>query len=189
MQAVGRLRATRRTDPLEVIIHSNFPLAESFGMEIHALSRPDWRTMNDYQKSRKDGQVDRAVVAIAALGEDAGRRKINEWLHKKGLAGIKPENWAEIKKIATGSRHEYTLFASGTTPDFFGRDVDQLIGKLEEWAKLVDLREIVEITDPAAGTEGWTPVERAGLLVLHAVFRDAEASGGLPDPVPLPMVG
>ncbi len=168
VQAVGRLRATRRTEPLVVVIHSNFPLSGSFGMEIHAIARPDWRTMNDYQRSRKDGQTERAVVAIAALGEDAGRRKINDWLHKKGLAGIKPENWAEIKKIATGSRHEYTLFASGTTPDFFGKDLDQLISKLEEWARMGDPRELVFLTDPR--DDGWTPVERAGFWVLHSVF-------------------
>ena len=190
VQAVGRLRATRRTDPLEVIIHSNFPLSEAFGMEIHALARPDWRTMNDYQKSRKDGQVDRAVVAIAALGEDAGRRKINDWLKSKGMAGIKPENWAEIKKMAGGSQREYISFVSGTTPsttpDFFGRDAALLVEKLDEWANLVDLREIVEITDPFDGTEGWTPVEAAGLFVLHAVLGSDEATGGLPDPVPLP---
>ncbi len=190
VQAVGRLRATRRTDPLEVIIHSNFPLSEAFGMEIHALARPDWRTMNDYQKSRKDGQVDRAVVAIAALGEDAGRRKINDWLKSKGMAGIKPENWAEIKKMAGGSQREYISFVSGTTPsttpDFFGRDAALLVEKLDEWANLVDLREIVEITYPFDGTEGWTPVEAAGLFVLHAVLGSDEATGGLPDPVPLP---
>ncbi len=168
VQAIGRLRSTRRTAPLEVVIHSNFPLSESFGMEIHALARPDWRTMNDYQKSRKNDQTERAVVAIAALGEDSGRRKINEWLKSKGMAGIKPENWAEIKKIATGSRHEYTLFASGTTPDFFGKDLDQLISKLEEWARMGDPRELVFLTDPR--DDGWTPVERAGFWVLHSVF-------------------
>ena len=191
VQAVGRLRATRRTDPLEVIIHSNFPLAESFGMEIHDLARPDWRTMSDYQKSRKDGQTERAVVAIAALGEDAGRRKINDWLKSKGMAGIKPENWGEIKKLAGGSQREYTSFMSGTTPsvplDFFGKDANLLVEKLEEWARAGDPRDLVEMTDPS--DDCWTPVERAGLAVLHAVFRDPSAPGGLPDPVPLPAVG
>ncbi len=169
VQAVGRLRAVRRTEPLRVIVHATFPFAEAFGLEFHEVARPDWRNMNDYQKSRKDGQTERAVVAIAALGKDAGRRKVDAWLKAKGLPGIKHEDWTRIKELAGGPQCEYSSFVSGTTPDFLGKDANLLVEKLEEWANLVDLREIVEITDPYS-VDGWTPVERTSLLILHAVF-------------------
>lgn len=92
----------------------------------------------------------------------------------KGLPRIKPENWAEIKKLAGGSRHEYTIFPSGTTPDFFEKNTDLLIEKLEEWTNFADPLEIVATTNPAA--DGLTSIERVALLVLHAVFPESRTA-------------
>lgn len=190
VQGIGRLRAVRRTEPLTVDVHSNFPFSESHGLEFHEIARTENRTMGEYQAGRRESAKERGMIAAEIAGREAGRRKVNEVLIKLGLETISPNLWSEI---GSGIRQDIDLLSSNTTPqttqDFFGKDVDLLVSKLEEWAKAVDPRELVEMTDLDDGTEGWLPVEVAGLRVLHAVFRDPSASGGLPDPVPLPAVG
>ena len=131
-QAEGRLRAARRAgESLQVIIHASFPFTESFGLGFTSVEKPDWRTMTDYQTGRKNDQIEKGIIAFHATGE-AGRRTVNEWLMEHGMKGLSPNNWAEIKQISTGIRHEYNTFALNTTPDLFGKDMDVLIETLEK---------------------------------------------------------
>lgn len=134
VQAIGRLRAVRRQDEeLQIIIHASFPFTESFGLEFSSVEKPDWRTMSDYQTGRKGDQIEKGIIAFHATGE-AGRRPVNDFLKSIGMTGIKPEAWAEIKELASGSRHEYIAFPLGTTPDLFGKDIEVLIETLEKLA-------------------------------------------------------
>ena len=186
VQGIGRLRSIRRPgEELSVEIHSTFPFAEAYGLEFSEVVRGANRTMSEYHEDRKRDQIDRAI--IAASGDEVSFRKLNQKMKELFGKGISAR---DFKELAAVTRQDIAYIVSGntpsTTPDFFGRDVDQLISKLESWASVGDPRILVDMTDPEDNS--LTPVERAGLLVLHAVFRD-EVSGGLPDPVPLQKVG
>ena len=174
VQAIGRIRAVRRHDTsLSVEIHSDFPFLGSFGLEIHEVTRPNWRTMSDYQKERKDGQVEKGIIAFHATG-GGGRRLANEWLKEHGLDGIKPASWPELKKIAGGSRQEYTLFESGTLPDFFGKDVCLLIKALDRLADYAT-EEAMTLTELAKfGLVDPDPLEVVALKILRASGRERE---------------
>ncbi len=170
VQAIGRLRATRRPgEELQVIIHSSFPFTESFGLEFTSVERPDWRTMNDYQISRKTEQVEKGIIAFHAVG-GGGRRTVNDWLKAHGMHGIKPEDWAQIKGIASGSLHEYTLFPSGTTPDIFGEDAHLLVEALDRLA--AHAAEGMTLEDLAGGRlVDLDPIERIAIDVIRASVR------------------
>nr|EDZ37934.1 MAG: DNA primase [Leptospirillum sp. Group II '5-way CG'] len=174
VQAVGRLRAVRRPgEALTVEIHSTFPFAEVFGLEIHELIRPNWRTMSDYQAERKTGQIEKGIIAFHATG-GGGRRLANEWLKEHGLEGIKPASWPELKEIASGSRHEYSLFASGTTPDLFGKDVRLLIEALDRLA-VYAAEEGMMLTELAkVGLVDPDPLEWVALEVLRVSVREGD---------------
>lgn len=150
VQATGRLRAVRRPDErLSVEIHSSFPLAEAFGLEIHEVGRPDWRTMWNYQDGRKIAQVEKGVIAFRASG-GGGRRTVEKWLEQHGMTGISPNDWAQIKKMADGIRQEYTLFPLNTTTEILGKDVHLLIEaliRLSSYAAAegITLGELVEV--------------------------------------------
>ena len=134
VQAIGRLRATRRDgEDLNVVLHASFPLTESYGLEITSVERPDWRTMGDYQTTRKSEQMEKGVIAFRATKEGS-RREANNFLRSIGMTGFKPEAWVEIKKSASGSRHEYSLYLLGTRPDLFGKDIQLLIEAMRNLA-------------------------------------------------------
>ena len=186
VQGIGRLRSIRRPgEELSVEIHSTFPFAEAYGLEFSEVVRGANRTMSEYHEDRKRDQIDRAI--IAASGDKVSFRKLNQKMKELFGKGISAR---DFKELAAVTRQDIASIVSGNTPsatpDFLGKDLNLLVEKLEEWAKAGDPRDLVAMTDPT--DDGWTPVEQAGLLVLHAVFRD-EVSGGLPDPVPLPEVG
>ena len=187
VQGIGRLRSIRRHDEeLSVEIHSTFPFAEAYGLEFSEVLRGANRTMSEYHEDRKRDQIDRAI--IAGSGDEVSFRKLNRKMKELFGKGISARDFKELTAV---TRQDIAFIASGntpSTPDFFGKDLNQLIAKLDEWARSgADLRDLIEIHDPR--DDGWPPVERAALFVLRSIFRDTEASGGLPDPVPLPEVG
>ncbi len=172
VQAIGRLRATRRTEPLQVIVHASFPFSQSFGLGFTSVEKMDWRGLSDYHAERKNAQVEKGIVALAALGEDAGRRKVNAWLKKKGMPGIKPKDWAEIKKMVGGSLCEYSLFESGTNPDLFGRDVRFLIEAFDRLEDFAD-EEGMTIYDMFwLSIHDMDPIEAVALFIIIASFEE-----------------
>ena len=165
-QAIGRLRATRRDEELEVIVHASFPFTESFGLEFSSVEKPDWRTMSEYQDGRKSEQIEKGIIAFHATGKK-GRRTVNEFLKSIGITGISNNDWAEIKEVASGLQHEYSLFPSKTTPDLFGKDIEILIetiGNLVNFAKKegLSLQELVE-----TGLVDTTYEEKIALMILR----------------------
>jgi hypothetical protein len=166
VQAIGRLRAVRRHDiPLSVDIHSDFPFLGSFGLEIHEVTRPNWRTMSDYQKERKSDQIEKGIIAFHATSK-SGRRTGDQWLKAHGLTGISPNDWSRIKEIAGGIQHEYSLFPSNTSTDLFEKDIHILIEALDRIATYakeegLSIEDIVKVglVDPEY-------VERVALEVL-----------------------
>lgn len=179
VQAIGRLRAVRRPEEkLSVEIHSSFPLSETFGLEIHEIGRPAWRTISDYQVERKDSQIERGIIAALATG-GGGRRVVNDWLLSHFLKGIKPADWASIKKMASGSRLEYISLGSGTTLEITDDEalVRVICRILSEWAGegvLPDLLDAIRSGDYVAGTTG----EEA---LAMAVLRASAANNRPPD--------
>lgn len=178
VQATGRLRAVRRTDErLSVEIHSSFPLAEAFGLEIHEVGRPDWRTMQNYQDGRKIAQIEKGVIAFRASG-GGGRRTVEKWLEQHGMTGISPNDWAQVKEMADGIRQEYSLFPSNTTTEILGKDVHLLIEaliRLSSYAatERITLGELVEVglVDPDCR-------ERIALAVLRVARLPAASVAG-----------
>nr|EDZ37993.1 MAG: DNA primase [Leptospirillum sp. Group II '5-way CG'] len=177
VQAIGRLRAVRRTDePLEVIIHATFPFSQSFGLEFHTVERPDWRVMRDYQMKRKAIQIEKGIIAFHSTGGKS-RRNANSWLKEHGMEGISNNDWPEIMKSASGLRHEYSSFASKTTPDIFGKDVHLLIEALDR-LEAYALGDGMTLRDLAAeGLVDPDPLERIALEILRASVK-AESRAG-----------
>ena len=182
VQAIGRLRAVRRHDEaLTVEIHSMFPFAPVFGMEIHEIARADWRSMLDYQTERKTGQIEKGIVSFLATG-GGSRRDCDKWLEEREIEGINPAAWPELKKIAGGIRHEYGLFASNTTPDLFGKDVSMLIHALDRLAAYAEA-EGMSLEDLAReGVADPDYAEWCALLVLRSSIFGSPLSRGKPDP-------
>ena len=182
VQAIGRLRAVRRPDEaLTVEIHSMFPFAQVFGMEIDSVARADWRSMLDYQTERKTGQIEKGIISFLAT-KGGSRRECEKWMKAHGMDGIKTEEWPEMKKIAAGSRHEYGSFPSGTTPDLFGKDVHLLIEALDRLAAYAE-EAGVSLEDLAReGVADPDFAERCALLVLRSSIFGNSVSRGKPEP-------
>lgn len=167
VQAIGRLRAVRRHDEaLSVDIHSTFPFAAAFGMEIHEVPRAPWRTMGDYQSGRKTEQIERGVIAFLATN-NAGRRPANDWLEQHEMKGTSPNDWREIRSRAGGIRREYALFPSNTTPDLFGKDVHLLIAALDRLAAYAEAEGLTLEDIARDGVIDPNYAERCALLVLR----------------------
>lgn len=177
VQAIGRLRAVRRSgEDLQVIIHASFPFTESFGLEFSSVEKPEWRTMSEYQTGRKEDQIEKGIIAFHAVREK-GRRTANEFLKSLGITGISNNDWAEIKEVASGLQHEYSLFPSKTTLDLFGKDVQILLETLESLAsfaqeKGITLEEIVHTGIIYPSYE-----EAIAMLVLKKSLIEDQGSG------------
>lgn len=120
VQAIGRLRSTRRPDEcLTVEIHAAMPLLQEYGMAVDEVRRGAGRTRSEYHQERRDDQGQRAVVAIRALvhqGRAPSRRAANAALEAMGLPTLRPGAWAELLAEAAGTGQEYGLYECGTTP-------------------------------------------------------------------------
>ncbi len=116
VQGNGRLRATRRTEPLIVELHGTFALTADYGMEIHRMERGG-RTRLEYGRDRKADQQERAVIGIRAqqiAGAAPSYAKTQAVLHSMGLEAPRKEGWGDL--LAGGSAPEYDLYQCGTGP-------------------------------------------------------------------------
>ena len=167
VQCLGRLRSIRRTDEeLSSEIHTTFPLSEAYGLEFSSVERGTNRTMSEYHKSRKDDQIERVMVATGKDGV-ISFRKLNEKMKTLFGKGISARDYKESVSV---TRQDNSYIVSGNTPDFFGKDMQQLIRKLEEWAEAmkslgISPQEFVDgaLVDP-------DPIEIAAFELIKRMF-------------------
>ena len=117
VQAIGRLRAARRGEPMSVEIHANFALTHDFGMSVDEIRKGEFRSLSDYRSELHNDQQKRGMMAMESLkqkGKQASIRRANEELSRWGLPTIRHESWKKLKGV---SASEYTYIASGNTLD------------------------------------------------------------------------
>ena len=98
VQAIGRLRAPRRSEPVEVWIDSSYPLAPVFGLNIDSYESEGGRTAQDYQDARWSDTLYRCEFARTRGGDSF--RSINAILQNAGKRTISPSSYKKIKEEA-----------------------------------------------------------------------------------------
>ena len=98
VQAIGRLRAPRRSEPVEVWIDSSYPLAPVFGLRIDSYESEGGRTAQDYQDARWEDTLYRCEFARTQGGDSF--RSINTILKNAGKRTISPTSYKKIQEEA-----------------------------------------------------------------------------------------
>ncbi len=177
VQAIGRLRATRRDEPMLVEIHANFALTEDFGLEIDDIRRGEFRSLGDYRADLQSDQQKRALIAAEAIRQSDKQvsiRAVNSTLSDMGLPTIRHEAWAKLKGV---SASEYTYFTCENT-------LDVLVETAEIEAAMRLLKDEANEIGESIGyqAELWLqyPVSLPEFIAASIVI----ACGGEPEPPP-----
>lgn len=168
VQAIGRLRAPRRTEPVEVWIDSSYPLAPVFGLRIDSYESEGGRTMADYQDARWSDTLYRCEYARTQGGDSF--RSINTILQNAGKKGISPSSYKKIQEEAR----------------LHSVHIDTIDEELLEY----DVFNILSSENPRLSSEILSDIERhnpakiAAALIVREVRREA-----LSHPETLPPTG